>query len=215
MQIDIEELKSYLGYEPGDVSRDNTLQLLADAGLIAMRELLGRKLDYGVYKDTYQFRSERHYVIETPVHDILSVESESTIVDPSEYLLFRETGLLHFKNFNTGFPNYRRWAGDAGLFTITYAGGYEELPPDLKLALFSAVQSIDNAQKLQVQYGGPVKRISVYDVGVTEFASGSSSTSSTTVRNLLETLLAPQLSAISAMGTWLLHESEFVGGSPT
>ena len=214
MEIDLDELKAFLGYAPDDVSRDATLQLLADAGMAAMQELMGRKFDYGVYRDTYQFRSQKHYVIEWPIHDVLEVQSNVSVIEPSEYLLFKDKGLLHFKNFNTGYPFHREWAGDSGVFTITYAGGYETLPADLKLALFTAVQQIDSAQKLQLEHGGPVKRLSVYDVGVVDFATNANS-SVTTIRNSLEILLAPQIAALTAMGTWLLHESEFVGGSPT
>lgn len=214
MQINLDELKAFLGYAPDDVSRDTTLRLLADAGMVAMSELMGRKFDYGIYKDTYQYRAQKHYVIEWPIRDVLEVQTNVSVVDPSEYLVFKEKGLLHFKNFNSGHPRYHEWFGDAGLFTITYAGGYEDLPADLKLALFTAVQQIDSAQKLQLEHGGPVKRLSVYDVGVVDFAQNAGGTA-TTIRNSLELLLAPQLSAIASMGTWLLHESEFVGGSPT
>ena len=213
--ITLSDVKAYLGYAESDTSRDVSLQLLLDAGYSALRSLLQRNLEYGLYTDTFQYRTWKMYLTESPIDQLIAVRQGVNLVDPSEYRVFKTSGMLVFSSWANfrGVPN---WVTDSEYVTVEYVGGYVDLPGDIKLALFNAVQAADNIQKQNTQYGGQVKRLSVYDVGVTDLAVPRDG-SITTIESSLRSSLSTYLEQLGGLAGWMVHESEFAGpgsGSP-
>ena len=205
--ITVDDIKAYIGYT--DSSRDLQLEMLLDAGFAVLKEITGRNLERAIYKDTFQFRESRHYVREFPIQEIEEILVGETPVPATDYLLFEQQGYLHFKN-----PRYFSYF--SSYMTVQYVGGYEFLPADMKLALFNSVQAADNIQKQNTQFGGTVKRLSVYDVGVTDLAVPKDGIQGVMRSSMMESL-AGYLERHRSLGGWVLMESEYVGpylGSP-
>lgn len=211
--FELHDVKTFLGYT--DTTKDAQLELLIDAALSTAKSVLGRSLEYGVYRDIWQYHGEKHYLREYPVDVVLEVLDGTTIVDPTAYRLFGETGIVMFDGGSNWGPSGSGWVrGTSNLFYITYVGGYQVFPGELKMALFNSVQAAENYRLQSHTYGGPLKRLSVYDVGVTDFAVTKDTTISAVMRSALEAALAPYLERAASLGTWLLHETEYVGVAP-
>lgn len=213
--IELNDLKEYLGYDitssPTDVSRDNQLTLLLNAAFEELKSLTNRNLEYGSYRDTYQYLPQRIYLREWPIESVTSIVQGARQFTTDDYGLFLKSGFIHIKNG----PCNVHYLDPADYAVITYVGGYETLPENIKLALFNAIQAGDLVNKQSADSGGVVKRISVYDVGVTDFAVSKDSGTFTMRKSL-----ADQLEGLTGwaptMGTPFFHESEYLGtvGSP-
>jgi hypothetical protein len=208
------DLRAFLGYTDG--SRDALIDMFLNAGFKTMQELLGRKLERAVYKDTFQFKSPRHFVREYPIQEIEFVKVGETEVPTTEYALFKEAGYIHFKTWYYQLTTTPMVVEPSEYLTIQYVGGYEELPADMMLALYNAVQAADNFNKQSAQFGGPVKRLSVYDVGVTDLAVPRDGMLGA-MRASLADGLKPYIEMHQSLGGWVVKESERIStytGSP-
>lgn len=210
--VDLDIVKSFLGYT--DTSRDIQLNVMIEAGIGVLKSVTGRNLEYGLYKESWQVRADKHLLTEYPAEFIVEVADGSSIVDPSNYKLFRASGTVLFTGacgprfLNGGFT---RLAGN--MFSITYAGGYSELPAELLLALLTGIQAADNLQKQAGVYGGPLKRLSVYDVGVTDFAVSKGDVNSV-MKDSISASLQSYMDRAGTLGAHLVHEVEYLGVAP-
>lgn len=221
--INLDDVRGYLGYEvpgsPNSHPRDPIIQALINGGVATLQNLFGRNLERAIYRDTFEQLPAKFYLQESPVEQILAFSngvSDELSGSPSpnmgSYTLFKPTGLIMYPN--NRWTGYSRWLrGQGGLVTVTYVGGYATLPPDMYLALLSGIQAADSFQKQIGLYGGTIKRLTVYDVGVTELAVPREGTT-TILQDTIASQLAPYLSAQNALTGWLLHECERVGDAP-
>lgn len=203
--IDLAAVKAFLGYDVLDTSRDPILTALLDASVKELRVITGRNLYYGAYRDTFTFFAQKTYLREWPVSLLFAVKTDNTEVPSLDFKMFGATGLLHFHQHRLGSRFF-----DSGQYCyVDYVGGYATLPADMYLAVMSAVQAADNAQKQSLNYGGAVKKLTVYDVGVTDF--GAVSTSMSIIKDIMNAQLGQYTAVGFSMGTPNLHESEFLG----
>lgn len=208
MGLELADVKEYLGYAEDDTSRDAQLQVILDAAFANVKSLLGRNLERGIYMDIFQAQAQKVYVRESPVEEFTTVAIGSSLIDPGEYMEFKPNGLLFFKNFT----NYWRHIDlpEASLLQVTYVGGYTTLPADIRLAMLTAIQTVDTAQKQLSTSGGVVKRVSVYDVGVTDYMTPLAGTD-TSLRNNLASGLGHYMSSDAMLAGWMLKESLYIG----
>lgn len=208
--LTLEDVKAFLGYATLDTKRDAVLTALLYATLGALRIYTGRRLDYGTYRDTLHTFPQKIYLRETPVTRLHSVRDDIHELAHTDFKLFPETGLIDFKWQRPFYGGSRYgWADLNGYAVIEYVAGHPTLPGDMLLAVMAAIQAADTAQKHSLLYGGPLKRLTVYDVGVQEFANPSSIA-------VINDTLAAQLASYQAdggyaIGTPNLHESEYLG----
>jgi len=203
--IDVTAIKAFLGYDPTDTSRDAILLALLDASLKNLKDLTGRNLVYGAYRDTFSNFAQKTYLREWPVTLLHMVSTNLTEIATTEYRFFGASGLLHFHWHR---PSSRYFTDNGAYCYVDYVGGYTVLPGDMYMAVMSAIQAADNAQRQSLTYGGAIKRLTVYDVGVTDF--GATSTSVSIIRDILTGQLSSMMSEY-AMGTPNLHETEYLG----
>lgn len=207
--ISIDDVKAYLGYT--DNTRDLQVEAIMDAVFAAMKTMTGRNLERANYKDTFQLAGPRVYVNEYPIQEISSVVISNSAVAETSYTLFKASGLLHFTTELT-----QHYVCPGTYLIVEYVGGYETLPADMKLAFYNAVQAADNFQKQLAQFGGPVKRLAVYDVGVTDLAVPREGMQAAIQASLADGL-GQYVERHRSLGGWLVRESEYVSpyvGSP-
>lgn len=213
--ITLADIKEFLGYDEDDETYDAAILVYMDAGLAMLRELTGRQLTRAWYRDTLAAMPDRLYLREYPVGSIISVQLGGVDVATSDYQAFMNSGYIQFKNFY--FPRFSMQI-PGRFMTVDYVGGYETLPGNYLLALYSGIQAAVTQRNQISNYGGAVKRISVYDVGVTDFAVSKSGTSNAVLRETMTEQLGALLASAVSLGAPLLHESELIGdvpGSPT
>jgi hypothetical protein len=208
-EITLNDVKSFLGYEQTDTSpaaydtsRDAILTVLLNGALAILKKLLGRNLERGTYRDTLEYQPQRLYLHEWPIVSITSIERGGVPIDPASYEAFLSKGYIFFKR------TVDRFSDETLFLKVVYIAGYETLPDDLFLAVMTAIQAADNANKQVGTQGGIIKRISVYDVGVTDYAIPKELNS--LMRETLESLLTPQIERAQSLGAPLLHESELI-----
>lgn len=219
--ITLEQVRAFLGYvpvgSPGNHPRDPILAVLLAGAIATLKSLTGRNLQYGLYRDTFQGLDQRTYLHEPPVDVIISIFNGGQLVDGEQFKLFSAQGYLYFQNGWWLHGNGYWTEGLHGLCTVEYIGGYKTLPADMVLAVLNGIQSADNYQKQISNYGGTVKRISVYDVGVTDLAVPKEGSV-----NVMEDTMSSQLSSYTSesagLAAYRLSESEYLGvyqGSPS
>lgn len=211
--VTLQDLKAFLGYDtsgsptPVD-ARDPTLTMYLNAGFATLKRLTGRNLEYKLYRDTLAYQPQRVHLREWPVSYVYAVQRGGVDLDPSEYQVFMNQGYVYFKNQYRHFREF----GDQTFLTIDYVAGYEELPADMLLAVFSAIQGVDVAQKSLATSGGIVKRVSVYDVGVTDYYIPKEGSTSSQLQSTMEPLLGSLVSITAPeLGAPDLHEVEVLG----
>lgn len=205
--ITLEQVKTYLGYPLSDVTIDFRLIMTFNAAIAAMAKTLGRNLVYGSYRDTFNPMFKKVYLTETPVAKIYQVVNKIHVTPDTQYKLFSKTGLLEFTH---EWPYVFAFDGHCCETHVDYVGGYELLPSDLQLALFTALQAADVYQKQIATTGSVIKRLTVYDVGVTEYALNA--TTASVLSDTFASVLASYLpDGGYAMGTPGVHESELMG----
>lgn len=216
--IDLAEVKDYLGYDEADESRDSALNILIKLGVAVLKDITGRNLVYGTYRDTFTYEGcyNKFYLKEIPIESVQSVKVGDTELDPADYDVYLDDGLVYVKAIRPSLSQYGIAARQQFL-KIVYTGGYETLADDLYAALLAGVQAIDASQRLTIKHGGTVQSISVQDVGSVTYMTGRSLTSTTT---MLEATIAGLLSGVASatdfnIGVPNLHTSEFLVGSPS
>lgn len=208
--VTLDDLKQFLGYDvagsPSPVdARDPALTLLLSSGFATLQKLTGRNLVYGRYRDTFNYYPDRAYLRESPAASIVSVQIAGAEVSASEYQAFLKSGLVNFTNRRCCTGN------DTSLLTIEYIGGYQTLPDDMLLAVFASIQQVDTVQKQLVTSGGILKRVSVYDVGVTDYyIPPTGSTNSVMQSTMLPMLGLNAPNTAEELGGWRIHESELL-----
>lgn len=208
--LDLDTVKAYLGYAADDHTRDVQIQIFIDAALAALRAFTGRRFEYGQYRDTLRNRPDKMYTREWPLVSVEEVKVGDTVIDPTEYLVFKEDGQIYSKLGDWGHYCSRLWLDDPAFFTVLYTANSAALPGDIYLAVLNAIQGADTASKQLTTYGGLIKRVSVYDVGITDLAVPREGSVSA-MRDVLEAQLSNYVDQVGAIGTWRLHESEFIG----
>jgi hypothetical protein len=208
-EITLNDVKSFLGYTQTDTSpaaydtsRDAILTVLLNGALELLKTLLGRNLERGTYRDTLEYQPQRLYLHEWPVVSITSIEIGDVAVDATSYITFLSRGYVFFKRA------VERFSDETLFLKVVYVAGYETLPDDLFLAVMTAIQAADNANQQIGTQGGIVKRISVYDVGVTDYAVPKDLNN--VMHETMQTLLAPYIERAQSLGAPLLHESELI-----
>jgi hypothetical protein len=204
--IELSTVKEMLGYDEDDETRDTVLTMLINGALQALKKLTGRNLEYGQYRDTFGYRTDRHYLMESPIVSVESVKLGTADVASSEYTVFNNSGRIEFRNCRGGLHTLDM----SSYLTIEYTAGYQTLPADLLMAVFAAIQAADNHSKQQSSYGGQVRRITVADVGSTEFAVQSGSAATAVLKDTLLAQLGDLVDVAPALGAGLLHESELI-----
>lgn len=172
--VDLALLKQFLNIADSDTSEDVLLQIYVSAAIKELKSITGRYLERAIYLDTIYTRvTEGLFLRETPVDPTVEITLEnpptggfSTSLGP--YDLIPDTGYvrLNLRPFNR--LSFLFSFGQPMAFV--YVGGYTDLPDILSLSVMYGVQSARSSAKQSNDYGGLVKRLSVYDVGVVDLA---------------------------------------------
>lgn len=204
--IALDDVKRFLGYTLSDTTRDFNLQLLIDAAAQALKRILNREMEAAYYRDTLGSMVQRVYVREFPIINVQEIRIGNSVIPESDYKVFKREGYIYFKNVQSNVPRILT-AGSGGFLEIDYSGGVLELPADLKVAVFNAIQAGDSLNRQLGSSNGIVKKITVYDVGATEYATPSDAVAGSLQSALTETLVS---NYGGSLGGWFLHESEFI-----
>lgn len=208
--VTLATVKTYLGYDVDDDSRDAQLTILLDSAFDTLRLLTGRRLQRGVYRDTLEYWPSKVYLREFPIESVSEVKLGDTLLGVDQYRVFLDNGCVAF---------YSQWYaptalyGPASYLTIEYVAGYTTLPGTYLMAIYNGIQAADLMLRQAAQYGGFAKRISVMDVGSIDILTPRDASS-----GVLKDAMAGQLGTTSfdapSIGAPRLHESEYLGAAP-
>jgi hypothetical protein len=169
MLISLEEIKAYLGIDPGDTSNDAylTAQILASTAMV--ERYCGREFEQIATEQLIYNPRRTLNLTRFPLVSLEAITGEYTTISIDNYKLDKLNGRL----LPTHLVGYY---GDCWI-NIEYTGGYlpEELPADLKSVLMDLVASRYYNQGVDISK--PVKSEKVDGIGSTTYAvDGNGST---------------------------------------
>ena len=135
-----------------DVRRAITRYLALTEGFLR-RQLKAEKVT-----DVYRFVSAPILLRRYPVLDVHAIDADGSSIDVNVVEVNGESGVL-FHNF-----------GRKRKVQVTYTGGYEELPQDLKYVIFTLANSFIQGAVDDVR---PVKKETVYGVQSIDYVTSS------------------------------------------
>ena len=170
MTWDISGAKVFLGLPAAvDPVLDPKLQAGLDTALALAETYCNRRFAYAA--ETVAFTHIRSGVLQLsryPIEQVSNVANDSGSINTNSYHFIGGTGQIIFDGYQGGHQ-----------VSVTYAGGYKVLPPDLLLALwgiFGQVYGSMNAAGGGAPSGQVVQSITVPDVGTVRYESSGSST---------------------------------------
>lgn len=193
--VNLTTLKAYLGIKPEVTTSDVYLQMQLDAGVLLMKQLLNRNLEHGIYLEQVYKVGDVINLTEFPVQSINSFNDLGVNIETTEYRLNKSKGRITFTNAGR---SYRRYCFDRiPNVSVEYEAGYGVLPADLFAALYASIQSTFQLRETNDEYGGPVKRLNIYDVGAVDFVT---STGTGATEQLFRNNFAPFISQSTSFG---------------
>lgn len=170
--VNLVTLKTYLGIDQADITNDAYLQMQLDAGVMLMKKLLNRNLEHGIYREQVFKVGDMINLTEYPVKEITTFYDNGASLEANQYYLNKTKGRITFTNSR----RYYRPYCSRGIpnVSIEYEAGYDVLPADLFSALYASIQSVYQLRETSNEYGGPVKRLNIYDVGAVDIVNSSS-----------------------------------------
>lgn len=135
MLTTLSAVKTYLklGNESTD---DELLSELIKACSTAIENHCQRKFETGTYEEEYDGSGKPFLLLQNyPITSISSVEVDEQVIEPGEYKVRKNNGML----FRSGV-----WPQGIMNIRVTYTAGLSEVPPDVELACKVFVKSFFN-----------------------------------------------------------------------
>lgn len=211
--IDLTTVKQFLGYDEDDDSRNIQLQILLDSAMGTLRSLMGRRLDRGLYMDTFGSWGGRIYLREFPIESVVEIAVGGAVVDPTSYHVFSSGCILFYNRSGFCYNSGSYFLDSTNLLTVQYVAGYATLPGNMLMALYAGIQAAEAAYLQTSEFGGIVKRRMVQDVGSVDYLTPKDLNNSA-MKDTMLAHLGAVLNGDPAIGTPELHESEYLGAAP-
>lgn len=167
----LEELKSHIGIDLTDTSKDIDLTIYINGVCNAVEKMIGRNIMATDYTEKYKGTNSPELILKHyPVNSIADVNYvlDGTIyrtLDDYEYDIDEESGILT-NDRGWRLQGYSSYMSDKIDYPrrhiqVQYNAGYTEAPPDLKLV---CLQYISDSYVMDNSQGGTFKSYSISDV---------------------------------------------------
>lgn len=157
MLVTLNNMKAYLGIDPGDTSWDIFLTAQISYVSDVVEAYCGRKFAAANYVQTFYSddypRTWSTTTFHFPLISVTSISQDGELYEASSYRIHKPTGTL---TREMGFF----WGTETA---IVYRAGYETIPSIIQNAVFSIVEGRYNKEKagVDLNFGSGVQRISI------------------------------------------------------
>ncbi len=158
---DLATAKERLGIPPTDTTQDTQIQAALDAALLIVENYLDRKLESK--ERTESFYCQSGHCISLKAYPVTAITS---VAPNNDHTLNEASGMLCF-GCGGGCS-----AGNVGDVTVTYTGGYVDLPADLLMALCHVFDNVWGSMQSGGAMAG-IDKIVIPDVGSISYAGAS------------------------------------------
>lgn len=130
--VTLQEVKNYLKLQSG-TAEDSMLTHLISAAQSEMEVRRNRKIEYGVYVETFNGNCNDLFLLAFPIQSVISIKESGVTVSADSYKVDKRTGRIE-----------GCFGGGLGSIEVEYAGGYwtdtqnappagvQALPADIK-----------------------------------------------------------------------------------
>jgi len=134
MMLELPELKAYLKLDIPDHETEMIITAIGEAAEKSVENYLGYSVDHGTYEEEYTLR-RYVYLKHAPVIEIVEIlNDDGNEVEPERQYL--DQGVLRF--YETDYQRYY----DADTISVEYEAGFEEIPGDLKWAIYITAEQL-------------------------------------------------------------------------
>lgn len=169
MAFDLATARVRIGLSPTDTSKDSQLTAALNTATSLAERYCDRVFGYSAAatEEFPLFAAREIQLSRFPIVTVSSVTADQTAI--SNYQIAKNAGMILFDGGSVS----------ALLLSVTYAGGYQTLPPDLELALwmiFDAVWPTIAGVSGAGSSSGSISRVTIPDVGSISFDTGAAQT---------------------------------------
>lgn len=167
--IDATMLRARVGFDPADPSHDADLTACLAQAIAMCETYCDRWFDYKADEEEQIYPARSALLVKRyPLEAVTSIVDDiGETLDPAGYDIVGEAGVI----LRGGCGWYR------APVTVTYAGGYQEYPPDLQYALLAAFDAVwastpgwGAATNVNEREAGVISKISIVGVGSLDYS---------------------------------------------